>query len=350
MPPLADPLAHSSTGRILTLIFSGEPTLNTPNSHVSRPFTPPLTRAVALCTAFASALAIASTAPAQSNTQQKPPMSFSIVGNSEYQFKTDIDGGGEFSVWRSYAGAEARFTLSPELDLTFRGRYDYDRYNFSGTATMLGVGAGIDPWENIHTLTASALLSAQMNEQWTLFGGPVGQISREWEAKLGDSWIAGGVVGTTFTFDENLTLGIGIGATNQIEDSYRLFPVFILDWRIVENLRLTTRTISAASGDTGLELVYELDGLELGVGAMYQYRRFRLDSSNAASPGGVGRDTRVPLWGRVGFNFSPNLSASVYAGAVLAGQLRLETATGGFVGSADYDPAWLVGARVSFRF
>lgn len=283
-------------------------------------------------------------------TEAEYPVQFSLSSGLEHQFKSDIDDGGRMSATRFNANVSTRLNFTPELNLTLGFRYDGDFYDFSGT-TGLAPGGVSNPWEDIHTLTFSGVLSYDLENDVSIFGGPVMQFSREAGASWNESFIGGGVIGATFAVSPELVLGGGLGIVTQIEDSVRLFPVLVLEWEIVDNLRLSTRTVAAATGDTGVEVIYHWgNGFETAIGGAYRFRRFRLDEGGGVAPDGVGQDTHVPFWVRIGYHFTPNLSANAYVGVIAGGELRLESSSGSRIGREDYDPAAVIRATVNYRF
>jgi len=271
---------------------------------------------------------------------------FSIYGGFAHQFRTNIDGGGEFSSTRGGASIGASSMVTPDFDIKFRFGYEFDHYNFKGDT---GLG-GPDPWSDIHTFGFGVIFGAHMSNEWKIFGGPVFQFSAESGASFSEGFIGGGFVGTSYQVSPDLKLGGGVGVVSQIERSTRVFPVVLIDWQITDQLKLTTETRAGASGDTGLELVYDWGGgFETAIGGTYRFRRFRLDDSALASEG-VGQHSSFPFWVRLTHHFNPNFSLNVVGGAVLAGELRLLDNNGSRIGEEDYDPGAFVGVSGSFRF
>ena len=271
-------------------------------------------------------------------------LSFTVYSGGEYSFKSDIDGGGDLNVFRLQFGVTGRAGLTRDLDLAVHIGYDLDLYDFSGTSAL-----GVDPWEDVHTFNVGALLSMQMSNDWTLFGGPVFQIAREDSADLDDSFIGGGVFGATYEVNSSLTVGGGVGVVTQIEDDARVFPVIVLDWEISDDLRLTSKT-AGASGRSGLELVYDFaNDWEAAIGGSYEFRRFRLDDDGVA-PDGVGEQKSLPIRARLSYRMGDHVVLDLYAGVVTESELELESATGVGIGADDVDPTGLLGFTVRLSF
>lgn len=276
----------------------------------------------------------------------KPPFVITFSSGLEHQFDADIDGGGDFSVSRLGFALEARSQPLPDLDLSVKFNYALDAYSFSGI-TALG---GADPWEDVHTFGLQATASYHASREWTIFGGPILQISRESGADWDNAFSGGAVIGATYAYSEELVFGLGVGVLSQLEDSERAFPVLVLNWKISDGLRLTTQGGGRSATGTGLELIWDRgDGWEFAVGGRYEFRRFRLDNSGAA-PGGVGEETLVPFWVRASTQFDDNITVNLYGGFTFGGDLLMENQDGNRIGKEDYDPAAFLGisAKVTF--
>lgn len=273
---------------------------------------------------------------------------WSLHGGAEYQFETDIDDGGDFSVARGGIGFTTRTKFNEDVSLTFRLDYNLDAYDFSSAASSLGVS---DPWDEIHTVSLGAVLSVDAGSEWTLFGGPILQLSGEAGADFSDAIQGGGLFAVSYRVSDTLTIGGGLGVVTQIEDDVRVFPVFVLNWQITDTLSVRNTSASGAGTRSGLELVCDFDpNWEAAFGGAYQFKRFRLDDRSNAADEGVGEDSAIPIWGRLTYRLSNNGRINFYAGVVLGGELELETSGGDGIGSSDYDPAAVVGISGSIRF
>lgn len=275
-------------------------------------------------------------------------MRFVLRGGAAMQFETSVDNGGEFDLFRANAGVNATTALTPDVELSFRAQYDYELYDFAGNT---GFGA-LDPWEDIHTIGFGAIFSGKLSNDLTLFGGPVMQFAAESGADWKDGFTGGGVIGASYRLSNELTLGGGFGVVNQLEDDAKFFPVIIINWELTDQLRLTSRSGMSATGDAGIELIYDWGGgWETAIGAAYRARRFRLDDSpNAASPDGLGEDESVPLWGRISYHFNSASTFSVIGGATAFGDIELMNDSGQGISKEDYDPAAFVGVLLTLRF
>src|SRR5690606_33881520 len=92
---------------------------------------------------------------------------FHFGAGAIHQLDTDVDGGGDFSVTRFNGIFNAESKLEEDLDLSVRLTYALDSYDFSDVGA---IGGGFsEPWDDIHTAAAGALLSWQVDHRWTIF-------------------------------------------------------------------------------------------------------------------------------------------------------------------------------------
>jgi hypothetical protein len=287
-------------------------------------------------------------APGQDPTDDgaQEGISFTFDAGYEHLFETDLDGPGEFEVDRYGFRLGVQSRIGRDLELRARVGYQIADYDFSSTPGF----AGVDPWDDIHTLSIGAELQWSLTNDWRIFAGPVFGFSREDGADWDDAFTGGGLFGATKIVNEDLVIGGGLVGTSRIEDDVLLVPIIILDWKINETLRLTTQGGVGLTGGTNLELVYTPGGnWEFGFGGQYAYRRFRIDGTGA-SDDGVGEDKSLPLWARASYRFNPNFSVDLYGGVALAGEVQIEDSGGHNIGDSDYDPAPFAGVAVRISF
>ncbi len=77
--------------------------------------------------------------------------------------------------------------------------------------------------------------------------------------------------------------------------------------------------------------------------------RFRL-SSDGPVPNGIGEERGVPVFLRATHAYGEQMSLSLYAGVITAGQLRVEDSSGNKLTQVDSDTAPFFGATFSARF
>ncbi|MHC5112962.1 MAG: hypothetical protein ACYTGP_00875 [Planctomycetota bacterium] len=297
-------------------------------------------------------------AQGQGQGQERPPatppppppptseLHVTLRGGGEYQFESTLDNGGEVTVGRIGGGLAISTQLTTDLSMRLGFGYEMHAYDFKG-----GVGfAGLQLWDDIHFLRMGAQFTYTLDEDWSLFGGPIAMSSREDDGDWDDSWTAGGIAGAMLRVDEGLTIGLGIGVTSQLQDSARWFPAVIIEAELSSNWRLTTRGNAGITSDAGLEAVYDLgDDWEFGVGGTYNFRRFRLDNTGSA-PNGVGQEEGFVFYLRLGWDPSPDVSITGRVGMTLGAEFEGEMSNGIIFAESDYDPAAVLGIVGTLRF
>lgn len=299
--------------------------------------------------ATAALLMAVPTGTARGQADQPAPLDdeikFTLSVRVEQHLTTDVDGGGELEVSRIPFRLETENDLTDDLTLKLILGYELNLYDFSGAS-----GLGVDPWDDVHVLDLAGQLQWAVRDDWFIFGGPIVRFARETDASWDDAVMGGAVFGATHVFSKTLVLGAGVGVISQLEDNALVFPVLVIDWQINDNLRLVSQGRVGSLGALGLELVYDLgSGWEVAGGFQYEQRRFRLDSSRADAPKGIGEETTLPLWARLSYEINENIGLDLYVG-VASGELELQDSGGNGVASADYDPGGFIGfsARASF--
>jgi hypothetical protein len=296
---------------------------------------------------FYLGLGLASTLMAFSaaTVAQPPSAAYRFTVTPIYRMASDLDSGGEaryggllLSLGRSWS-LDARSTLGFGLDF---GHLDWSFDNPAGFG-------GVVPWDQVDRLGLSVPFTYAAGGGWTLGLSPTVEYSGESGAEVSDALEYGALVSLVKPVREGLTLGVGFGVYERIEDT-SLFPVLIVNWRINERLRLSNPAPAGPTGPAGLELSYALgSGWELGVGGAYRSNRFRLDE-DGPFPSGVGEYRRVPVLARIGRRLSDGLSLNFYAGVSLDSELRVEDAKGRGLYTEDLDPAATFGLSLAGRF
>jgi len=302
--------------------------------------------ALVVALAFFPTLTLAQDAEETLGEEDLPRASLVGEGGYAYQGEADIDGGGKLSVNRFDVGALGRMSLLQGLRWENAYFFSVNDYDFDGG----GFSAG-DPWETILTLRLVTRLRYQLSERWGVFGGGVFMLSPETGADWGDSFSGGGLAGVDFRASETLFVSLGAAVISQIEDNVQVAPSVILNWRPSERWTVRVGGVPASGGAAaGGEVAYRvIEPVEIGLGALFNQRRFRLDDSGPA-PDGVGEDTTVPVRLRVGWYITPQIALHIVGGVALAGQVKLEDRSGDRLAKEDYDPAPYVGIRLAGGF
>ena len=278
--------------------------------------------------------------------------SWNVAGGDIYQFGTDIDGGGSYSVNRTFLGAGVEFEYSPALTLDFDIGMEWDDYDFSGTGEFTAPAAG-EPWGTVFDLTLSAVSRWKLDENWRMILGGFVRWSGETDADFAESFSGGGVFGGAYVFSEDLSLGATALVTTQIEDGLLWIPSPIVDWRINRQLFISNmRGPVTYPASLGLEIVYYLnENMNVSLGGRYEYRRFRLnDDGPAAIRNGVGGERTFPVWVRFEWRPIEQIRLHVLAGVNFGQRLELENSRGSLLSEQDTDPSPFIGCFLGFKF
>lgn len=305
---------------------------------MSRYALPPARRAFVLL-----AVAFAGPALAQRNAPGGTVVSGGVSGY--YQFDTDRDGGGGFNVTGALGSVEALHQLTPQLGVGLSVRYDYEHWSFSGGSNTFARG----PWGDVNRPGAGFVLVYSPSPDLNFMAAPTAQWAFESGASTGDALIGGATFSATKVFSRDLTLGLGVGAFDELEET-RIFPFVVVRWQISERLRLANPFRAGPAGGAGLELSYRIDDAwEVAAGGTWRSYRFRLDR-DGPYPGGIGESRSVPLFAKASWAMSTDTRVDFYAGALVGGRLEVMDPNGNGVASEDYDVAPIAGITWRTRF
>ena len=281
------------------------------------------------------------TVPPLDNTD----LTFSIAAGYQFLFRTNVDAGGSYSVDRVGLELKAKTKIGRDWRVEGNFRYLFGDYDFNNV-----VGLGGDPWSDIHTVQMDVRFEWWATNDIVVIFGPFLMWSRESGASWDDAFTGGAFAGVMYVSSSKLAFGAGIGISSQIEDSVLVYPLLFLDWKFSDNMKLTSVAGPVGLAFTGIEWVWEFaDHFEFGVGARYEFRRFRLDDSGFA-PGGVGEDTSIPFWGRMSYRFNDKFAVDLYAGIVAGGQFTVDNADGNRLAQDDSElaPTLAIAFRLKF--
>lgn len=169
-------------------------------------------------------------------------------------------------------------------------------------------------------------------------------------ADLSESQTVSAVTGVFYNVSERLTLGLGVGFAEQLEDDTEIFPFPIITWQITDNLRLANGEGFAATLGPGIGLFYDIDKQwTLGVLARNSLFRFRLDE-NGGTPNGVGEDSHTAAYAHIDYNISETAIVSAFAGYQFNGELQLEDQNGRTLADEDYEDSLVFGLFTRIKF
>lgn len=267
---------------------------------------------------------------------------FSGSATGVYQFSSDLDAGGDFSMTRIGLEADVMRSLGNGRAIGLGFDYAGDSYSFGGEPEA------VDPWDTIHTYALGLFYMGNISKDWTLRAAASITSMGESSASFSDSLTYGLVFAATKTVNKDLTIGLGAGVFHGMEKT-RAYPFLAIRWQFAPGWTLQNPFRPGPAGPAGLEVSYKKDNWEFGVGGSYRSYRFRL-GDDGLYPDGIGENNSVPLFFRVSHPLSANLSLDAYAGMMVGGSLEVETSDGSEFYKSDYDVAPLLALSISGRF
>ena len=254
-------------------------------------------------------------------------------------FKTDINGGGSINRDGFRFIFNKKISFTSDFKLTNILSYDFQHYDFSSSSRF--------QWNDIHFANYVPLFTWKANEQWSILAAPIVRLNMAGDAKLKDSVRGGGVVGFNYIYSPTLSLGLLIGALDQIEDDAQIVPIPVINWKFAEAWMLRTGVSNlGAQNGVGMEIGWQwTPKVEVVGGVQFQRRRFRLNSNDQ-----VGQETNIPIYGKLSFAMIPQGTIELYAGIAAGGELRLENKNGKKIREKDYDTTGTIGAQLNFAF
>ena len=281
--------------------------------------------------------------PASPGNSNRTVYSFSF--SPIYQFESDFDHGGSFSVQRYAFNFDASKPVTNSLRAGMSLGYEFEKFHFYGTTAF----AGADPWSDIHRFSAGLPVSYRMTDSWSLFIAP--QV--EWYGESGvatgrDALGYGAIFAASYRVSPGLTLGAGAGVFSRMAET-KGFPYIAIDWKITEELRLNNPFRTSPSGPAGLELSYRIsDRWEIAAGGAYRSYRFRLDDSGVA-PDGIGEVDSTVGYARLTYRMGRDFKLDLYGGAAFNGKVRIADSNGNELGSDDFKTAPLMALSLTLQ-
>lgn len=286
-----------------------------------------------------------------------PPTRFEWRGRVAADFRTEFgtksDVGDEFDAWR--AGIEGDFggPINESILVGMGVRYAYSSYDFdldAGSPAAYGTQRlPRDPWNSINTIDFLPNTTVLVGDRFSVRAA----VPIRWAGESGadENGFAAGISALVrWQVVDSFSVGLGIGVTSQLEGPAETFPIVALDWRIDENLRLTTEG-DWFQGGRAMLLWGPSDAVKLSLSAGYERVRFRLDEyGSAADTDGIGEVTTVPVEAGIRIQLMEEAWLDVRAGLGIAGRLRVESSGGQWLYEQEYDPAPRVRVGLTLPF
>jgi hypothetical protein len=271
------------------------------------------------------------------------PLSAAVVN----QFPSHVSGGGSLRVFSEYSEAGYAYKVNKNLQIGLNGNYEYDDFDFTGLNFYAP-----QPWNHVHSFGGSVSALYTLSDKWGVMLVPILQAAGESGADWSRSLIYGGAAAAIYSFDKDRTIGLGVGALDNLEQ-VSVFPFVTLNWKFNEWLRLSTPYRASPAGPGGAELTYfplkNNKDLRLGLGVTYLSKRFRLSQSNTIA-NGVGEYDTIPLFARLSYLILPIVDVNLYGGASLYNYIRVEDSNGGRLFHTHQNVAPFIGIGISMNF
>ena len=242
----------------------------------------------------------------------------------------DNDNLGHLSVWRF--NVPVSYTIKTEPgDLRIGGFYEYSEYDTDN----------LDGTQDFNTMAANLLWKGHLNEEWGYFmlGGI--NVSASTHAAFSDGLTGMGGAGVHYTWNTNLSLGVGLAAATRLENDPTVLPIIALNWQI--NDRWNLRTLNGAT------ITYDVTGdkkflADFGLNFQRREYRLRFNNNNSAM---IDRAVMIELGAT--YRFTPQFALRGFTGVAVARNIGLRN-HGDKVTDQDVDSAPIIGVRAMLTF
>ncbi len=273
------------------------------------------------------------------------PLSAAVVN----QFPSGVSGGGSLRVFSVYSKGGYSYRVNENLQIGLAAHYEYDDFSFTGLNFYAP-----QPWNHVHSFGGSGSVLYTLSHKWSLlfapFIGAAGENGADWSRAL----IYGGAAAAIYSFDKDRSIGFGMGAKYNLEQT-SFFPLVLLNWNFNEWVRLSTPYRAGPDGPGGVELTFfplkKNKDLRIGLGGTYLSKRFRLSQSNSYNlANGIGEYDTIPLFARLSYRILPVVDLNLYGGASVYNYIRVEDSRGGRLFHTHQNVAPFIGIGLSLNF
>lgn len=274
----------------------------------------------------------------------RSPLSFAIAGNAQWVFATDLDGSeGEVSIARAGADVTAIFAFSRTDRVILSVGEEFSFYDFSDSDIL---PSGEDPIDDASDTSINLTYTTKVRDRWGLTTTAGVRFSAESGADFEDALSGSGLVIATYDFSDRLTVGGGVLARTRLEEDLLVIPIATINWKINDRW-----TLSNTGGSAGVRLVLAYkhsDAWTFTGDVGFEGREFRLDEDGPI-PGGVARDTRLPIALGARYNPLPKVTFSLRAGVHLLQEIEFDDSDGDEISEDDLDPTGFISFMASLR-
>jgi hypothetical protein len=284
--------------------------------------------------------------PATAPPAQSPParqIHFSLTPRTELNGSADFDGAtGDMASDRVGLGFGMSIPADQRGELSLGFDFEFSHYSFGTGATLAGI---TDPWADIHREELTLSYSHQQDQQLAWFIGASLGASGEEGAKFGDSLFGSVFGGARYALSPQLVVGLGLAVRSQIEDNALFVPLPVVNWRFNEQW-----TLSSTAAHPGLKLSYApWENWTFSLSGEYDYRDFRLDNRGPI-PGGVGRETRVPVMLSAKYAAGKQILVEAGLGYAVAQNLQVLNGAGNKIADQDLKGSIVFRLEFTYRF
>lgn len=275
-----------------------------------------------------------------------PSTSLAFETLGMYLDGADVDGStGDVDIARLGATLRFRHSLSEALTLTGSFRHEWSDYDFEQAAGLFtGASNAETPFDAVSESGITLGLTAQLDDQWSLFANGVIGAGYESGADFGDSIFGGGFGGFGYRFTDDFSMTLGVGALTRLEDDALVIPLIGFRWQIQDDLRLESEGIST-------RLVWEAnDDLELSAFGRYSSRDYRMDDDNPYLPEGAFSDNRIVIGAAADWQVAERFTLKLEAGASVWQEYKFFNSSGDELSTRETDPQLMLRAGFEFRF
>lgn len=272
------------------------------------------------------------------------PVSLSLHAQSGYAFRADLkDADASVARFLAGGGMDLGWNVAKNLRLSFGADYEYADYDFNGGSNIIP-GLADDPFDNFNTLRFSVSGTYRFTRRWFMTLGGLANAGWEAGASVADAWSGGGYATVGMNVSDHLAVGVGVGASSQLDADPIVFPAIFVRWQIDDQFRLETRRL-------GLRFTYTpIESLDVYLRANWERREYRLDDTHPKIDNGILRDTTVPVG--VGLSWRPcdGLTVGCEVGAMVYSKLKFRNDRGNTVFDSELDPSAYVSVTVEYSF
>lgn len=267
----------------------------------------------------------------------RPPVIMLIDGRYELTTRADVGGDpGSVRIERSAFAGNLIFGPEHDVQVSLPVDWETSRYSFRQADALFPGGANrIGSFQQI---VFTPNIEVKINDHWGVFGGGLLFDAGQYDAD--DTTTYGGFGGVIYRPDKTLTLRLGIGAREQLEDDLQVLPAFWMEWKLDQRTRLTSQ---------GNNLRFEYDFHEawcVKADIAYETRVYRLDR-DGPGPGAVFRDNSIPVSLRLEFVPHPAARFEAWVGTNLSRELTVDLEQDARFSRSHASPSVVVG--VSFE-